>query len=269
MPRLPTMRVIGSQFISTMLAGFFAAIGFVADIDIVGCLPWTLGRMTSVARRLVAGRELRTCVAPLGLLIEGRVGERPQRADEPSVRLDEGRRKDRPRRLVHERHELVGEAWHRAANANATDIGTATHAGHPSSFGDIALDDRTPAAEFDNALRRAVLGGKIARLVIAGAVATLMHGFLEQPLGPSSIVKRDHGSKPRELAQQVEERLHEVVRLNWASWDVDDRETSFGLPIPSEIVRDPHASCRVALHGVDAPICGARSSSDYAKRLGR
>src|SRR6476659_9176606 len=194
------MRVIGSQFISTMLAGFFAAIGFVADIDIVGCLPWTLGRMTSVARRLVAGRELRTCVAPLGLLIEGRVGERPQRADEPSVRLDEGRRKDRARRLVHEWHELVGKAWHRATNANAANIGTSTHAGHPSPFGDIALDDRAPAAEFDDALGRAVLGGKIARLVIGGAVAPLVHGFLEEPLGSAGVVKRDHGSEARELA---------------------------------------------------------------------
>ena len=48
-------------------------------------------------------------------------------------------------------------------------------------FGDVAVHDRPPAAELHDALGRAVLGGEIALLVVAGAVAALVHGLAEEP----------------------------------------------------------------------------------------
>src|SRR5438477_492964 len=80
-------------------------------------------------------------------------------------------------RLVHERHELVGEPWQRAADADAAHVGTAADAVHPAALGDVADDDGAPAAELHDALLRAVVGREVALLVIAAAVAALVHGL--------------------------------------------------------------------------------------------
>src|SRR5437764_14642424 len=77
----------------------------------------------------------------------------PQFADRPAIGGDRLGREAGAGRLVHEGglHELVGEAGHGAADADTADVGAAADAVHPAAFADVALDDRSPAAELDNA----------------------------------------------------------------------------------------------------------------------
>src|SRR5690348_17119205 len=128
MPRLPTMRVIGSQAISTRLRPSVAG--------------WRRGLVTvamrfllSVCPGLIAGRQLRAAVPPLGFPVERVVGESPELPDHPAVHADEERGDRAPRRLVHEGHDLIGEAGHGAGDADAADVGTAADAVHPAALG--------------------------------------------------------------------------------------------------------------------------------------
>src|SRR3954462_15621109 len=98
MPRLPTILVIGSQDMSTML----------------GASGWTLSRVAMVIpllvapARLVAGGQLVAVVAPARLLVDRRVRDAAQLAD-PAPGSGGDRRREPPARAgVHERHELVG-----------------------------------------------------------------------------------------------------------------------------------------------------------------
>src|SRR4051794_26912518 len=103
MPRLPTIRVIGSQAISTS----FPASGSIFSRTAI-VYP------SSVApARLVAGGELRPVLAPLRLLVHGPVRDRAELADDRAVGAAECGRHATARRRIHERHELVGEAGHR------------------------------------------------------------------------------------------------------------------------------------------------------------
>src|SRR5690349_3447093 len=123
----------------------------------------------------VAGGQLGAVVAPDGLLVHGLVRDRPQPADHRAVEAAlERRRHAATRRLVHERHELVGEAGHRAADADPADVRAAADAGHPPALGDVAVDDRPPAADLHLALRRVVVLREVALLVVARAVTALV-----------------------------------------------------------------------------------------------
>src|SRR3984957_19283004 len=153
MPRLPTILVIGSHAISTMP---------VSSAVVIGC--------PSLPGLLETGEEL---VARLG-------GEAAQRADHGSVHAAGRRRDPRPWRFIHERHELVGEAWHRAGDADAAHVRAAADSVDPAPLRHIALDHRPPAAQLDQALGRAVLGGEVALLVVPGPVAALVHRRAEQ-----------------------------------------------------------------------------------------
>src|SRR4026209_2919466 len=102
MPRLPTILVIGSQDMSTIWPASGSMRSRVAMISspLASCAP----------ARLVARGELLALVAPLGLLVDRLVGDRPQPADRGSVDpADRGGQRSAGR-LVHERHELVREA---------------------------------------------------------------------------------------------------------------------------------------------------------------
>ena len=59
-------------------------------------------------------------------------------------------------------------------------------------FGDVAVHDRTPAAELHDALRRAVFVGKVSLLVVTGAIAAFVDGLSEQPRRAQLVVERDH-----------------------------------------------------------------------------
>src|SRR5207248_11226951 len=123
-------------------------------------------------------------LAPLGLFVGGLRGEAAESADHGAVHRARGGGDLGPGWLVHERHELVREAGHGAGDADAADVRAAAHAVDPAALGHVALDHRAPAAELDQALGRTVLGGEVAFLVVAGPVAALVDGGLEQPLRP-------------------------------------------------------------------------------------
>src|SRR4030081_2432710 len=116
MPRLPTIRVIGSQDISTSR-------DFSVPLDALGRSliakvqsPRDASEVNEalVRARFVARGELAAFVAPLRFLVHGAHGDLAQTAHHVAVDAADGRRYLRARRLVHERHELVRETGHRA-----------------------------------------------------------------------------------------------------------------------------------------------------------
>src|SRR5262249_20463739 len=128
---------------------------------------------------------------------------------------------------------------------------------------------RTPTTEFDDALGRSVLFREIALLVVAGAIASLMHGLAEQPYRAELVVEGNHRSKPGHLVEQVEKRLHEIVRLYRTARNVYNRPARLRPPIPTQIVGQTHAAGWISGHRVDASVGRARADGDYAKRLRR
>src|SRR5262245_26009605 len=117
MPRLPTILVIGSQFISTRFRPLVVASRWGAvTVDMI----YLLEELSAAPVRLgaVAGGQLRALVPPARLLVDGVVGHRPQVADNLPVHADEHAGHAGAGGLVHEGHELVGEAGHRAGDAD-------------------------------------------------------------------------------------------------------------------------------------------------------
>src|SRR5690242_12021960 len=156
MPRLPTIRVIGSHDFSTTLprSGRTRSLSVTA----IWSPPFVL--------RPVAGRQLRSVVTPLRLLVDAAIRDRAHLSDERAVRaLDDPARERGTRRLVHERHELVGEAGHRAADADPAHVRAASEAVHPAALRHVAVHDRPPAAGLHEALRAVVIVREVGLLV--------------------------------------------------------------------------------------------------------
>src|ERR1700722_228599 len=134
MPRLPTTRVTGSHAISTRLGAAFFAFDVIArDTQVPfavcsrngGTLLHFLGRgtvCTGTVRRGAIRPDIIRRPPPLGFAIHRRLRETPESAYRSAVDGHRLRRELRPRRLLQERHELVGEAGHRAADANSADV---------------------------------------------------------------------------------------------------------------------------------------------------
>src|SRR4028118_428764 len=138
--------------------------------------------------RVVAGGELLLVVAPLGFLVDRVVGYAPEAPDHGAVDLGHARRERPAGRLVHERHELVRETWHRAADADAADVRASAYPVHPTPLGHVAVDHGPPAADLDLALGRVVVPGEVALLAAGGPVAPLVHRLPEEPRRPELIV---------------------------------------------------------------------------------
>src|ERR1700761_174413 len=200
-------------------------------------------------RLLIAGAEFGTLHAPLRLLVHRLGGEAPEAAYDRAVHAAGGRGDRGARGLVHEWHELVRETGHRAGDADAAHVGAAADAVDPAPLGDVALDHRTPAAQLDQAAGRAVLGGEVTFLVVPGPVAALVHGLLEQPLGPQRLVQRDHRRLAGHLVEQVQQGLGQVVRVDRAAGHADDRQAGLGLVVPAQVVGYAHGAGRGAGHG--------------------
>src|SRR5581483_3207626 len=165
--------------------------------------------------------------------------------------------------------ERVREARHGAPDADAADVRASAHAVDPAALGNVALHHRAPAAQLDQALRRAVLLGELALLVVAASVAALVHGGLEQPLRAQLVVQRDHRRGAGGHVEQVEDRLGQVVWVGRAARHADDGDAGVGLPVPAEVVRHAHGSGGVALHGVDAAVGGAGAHGQHRESLRR
>src|ERR1044071_2658854 len=135
------MRVIGSHAMSTRDSVPWPAAR-------CGCVT-VMGSASLVGSpgALRAGGQFAAALTPLGLAVERVSRDLAEAAHRVAVGRDRGRGELAAGRLVHERHELVGEAGHRAADADAADVGATADAVHPAALGDVALDRRAPAAE--------------------------------------------------------------------------------------------------------------------------
>src|SRR6266516_8193416 len=121
MPRLPTILVIGSQFISTTPASSTVVIVHPSPCAVRGGRRGCRRRPMSPGL-LVAGKQLVALHAPLRLVVKGLRGKAAEGFDDPPVEGARRRGDPRPWRLVHERHELVREARHRAGDADTADV---------------------------------------------------------------------------------------------------------------------------------------------------
>src|SRR4029077_2003992 len=63
--------------------------------------------------------------------------------------------------------------------------------------------------------------------------------------------------------------LHEIIGLDWAARNIDDRHARFRTPVPTEIIGESHCAGGIASHGVDASISGARPGGNDGQCLGR
>src|ERR1700730_11384495 len=134
MPRLPTIRVIGSQDISTRLPFLADSLAGVSiAILLSSFLRKNFNGHGSVVTRLVAGCQFPALVPPLRFLVDRLVGETPQGADQAAVHAGKTSRQLAAGGLIHEGHELVRETRHRAPDAGASDVGASTDTRHPSS----------------------------------------------------------------------------------------------------------------------------------------
>src|SRR5258705_11421184 len=91
-----------------------------------------------------SGGELGALVAPAWFLVDSALGDAAQTADHGPVQTRRGARELAARRLVHERHELVREPRHGAADADAADVRAPADAVDPPALGDIAVHDPDP-----------------------------------------------------------------------------------------------------------------------------
>src|SRR5580698_4739955 len=154
MPRLPTIRVIGSQAISTSWPGSRFAWDGSGMIVVIGvCSLSLLKSCPALPGAVCACCEFVALVSPARVLVERSVGDGAQAAYHRAVQARCGGGHLAARRLVHERHELVREPGHGASNADAADVRAAADAVDPASLGYVAFDHRPPTAKFDNAFR--------------------------------------------------------------------------------------------------------------------
>src|SRR5438132_6066358 len=123
MPRLPTMRVIGSQFISTRFR-------FLVGTSFTGAVVVLIRSLLSVGSGVIAGGEFGARMPPFRFLVHSRLGKGAKRTNGPPVGTDHPGRNPGARWFIHERHELVGKARHGAADADTAHIRTTPNAGH-------------------------------------------------------------------------------------------------------------------------------------------
>src|SRR6202035_5424865 len=110
-------------------------------------------------------------MTPLRFLVGGPLCHRTQGTNCASVGTDRRTRNPGARGLVHERHELVRESRHGAADADAAHVGGAADTSHPSAFRYVAVHYWSPATQFHDAFRRAIHFREVTLLVVSGPIA--------------------------------------------------------------------------------------------------
>src|SRR4029434_3058089 len=173
---------------------------------------------------------------PLRFFIDSPFSNAAQTSNQLSINSADPRGNLAPWRFVHKWHELVREPRHRTADANSSHVWTAADAVDPAAFGHVAFDHRSPAAELDDALGRAVFGGKIALLVISGSAPALVHGLTKKPCGTELIVQGNHRCLACRLIEQIKNRLRQVVGMDRAAGHANDRDTGFRFSAPPSII---------------------------------
>src|SRR6266566_8435169 len=156
MPRLPTMRVIGSHDISTSCDG---GVGLSSRLTCVAIMLSPLFGLLYVdvvslpsPSWLVTRGQLSTGMSPGRFLVERVIRQLAETPQGSAPDAHDSRREFRPGRLIHKWHEFVGKSRHGTANADATHIGTASDTIHPASLGNVAVHHRSPATQLHQAL---------------------------------------------------------------------------------------------------------------------
>src|SRR3984885_744494 len=221
----------------------------------------------SVGLWVIPGGQFRSWMPPFGFLVDSCIGETAERSERASPQCDRACRERGSRRFVHERHELVRKPRHSAANAYPADVWTPADTCHPAALGDIAIHYWSPAAQLDDALRRAVLAREIGLLVVTSAVASLVNRLSEKPGRTQLVIERNHWGEACDLIEEVKHGFHEVVRLDRTTWHVDDRKACFRTPLPTEIIREAHTSRWVPGHCVNSAVCSAGPDCDHRSGL--
>src|SRR5580658_4311724 len=141
-------------------------------MDVSFCLNFCPSSEAPLVRSgLVASGQLPPGMPPFRFFVHRGIGDTPHGANETAVGANDVRGKLGSRRFVHEGHELIRKSRHGASDADAAHIGAAANPAHPAALGYIAVHHWSPAAQLYQALRRSVVGGKVALLVIRTAIA--------------------------------------------------------------------------------------------------
>src|SRR4029453_1982612 len=158
---------------------------------------------------------------PVGLAI----GESAESADHDAHALGGKSRDDGAGWRLVERAELVREARHGAPDAHAAGLHAPAHVVDGAALHDVAIDDRTPAADLHETLRVTVVLGEDALLVESGPRAALMHGVAEEPRRPAELVEGRQRPQTLQEEQHGEHRLGKVVSLRRTPRDIDHGQT--------------------------------------------
>src|SRR5215210_5442926 len=184
-------------------------------------------------------------------------------ADEPAHHLGGGGGQQRAGGDLVDGAELVGEAGHGAADADAAHLHAAAVAVDVAPLGDVALDHGAPTAQLVQALLVAVLPGEDALFVVAGPGAVTVHRLAEQPGRAAQLVELG------QRGQAVEEQTHRsrgldvVLTDGRAAGHVDHGHAEGAAVVLAQVVHDAHGVGDVALGGGDAAPGGAGADGDH------
>src|SRR5947209_5051642 len=165
--------------------------------------------------------------------------------------------------------ELVGEAGHGAADADAAHLHAAAVAVDDAPLGDVALDHRAPAAQLDQALLVAVLPGEDALFVVAGPGAVAVHRLAEQPGRAAQLVELGQGGQAVEEQADGRRGLDVVLADGAAPGHVHHRHAEGAAVVLAQVVHDAHGVGDVALGPGDAAPGGAGADGHHGRRTRR
>src|SRR4051794_26513568 len=101
---------------------------------------------------------------PFRFLVYGCICKASQGSQQTTPDRHDLSRESRSRRCIHERHELIREARHGAADADPPDIRATSDSIHPTALGYVAVYHGSPAPDLYQALGRAVFVGEVGLL---------------------------------------------------------------------------------------------------------
>src|SRR5260370_1779667 len=116
---------------------------------------------------------------------------------------------------------------------------------HPTADGDVALDHGPLAPKLDQAAALARRLGEAAVLGVADAVAALVDRAPEDARRPALLVQLERRPHSDQVEDDPAERLGDVVALDGAPRQVDDRGLAAREAIPPRVAAHAHGPGRV------------------------
>src|SRR5262245_40944858 len=197
------------------------------------------------------------------------IRQSPKATDDPADRSSRERRDRRAGRRLVERTELVREAGHRAADADAAGAHAPAHVVDGAPHDDVAIDDGTPASDLNETLGIAVVLGEHAFLVESRPGAAMVDRVAKQPRRAAELVERRQRTEALEEQQDGEHSLGEVIALRRAARDVDDRQAERAAVVLREKVHDAHRARGITFGRGNTTPRRARADRNGRRRAGR